>query len=253
MGKPKTNDRAVPEGKLLLDDLWLNEAESVLRDIAGRCEREFGHKPTLEDFRQLLETKLCAGLEDYFADGEGVDVVKVVFKTKRKPAVQHYRVGDVFAIPLEKDLHAFGRIMRDPAFEDAGIPLVEVFRETSSRRAYQPSIAASGRLLYPTDVTAALCLKNRRWKVIASDPSYHFAEADRDLEFLVPDPHFWSAVKPFAPGAPSRCVTEDEWRRMDANGQSPGLVRPADFEDRIRKALKRAEGGPPGPSPKEPR
>jgi hypothetical protein len=237
----KKSERDVPEGKLLLDDLWLNEAQTVLVDIARRCERDFGYKPSLEDFRQLLSTKLCVGLEEFFSDGEEIEVVTVVFKTRKRPPIQRYAVGDIFAIPLDKDCYAFGRIMRDPAFLPTGGPLVEIFRETSTTSAYRPSVAASGRLLYPTDVTALMCLKNRRWTVVASDESYQFPEADQELEFLFPDSRYWVAVKQFAPGAPSRPVTKEEWQRMDANGQNPGLVMPEDFEERIRKALREQE------------
>lgn len=240
MTKPGSNKRDTPEGKLLLDDLWLNETENILQRIAQRCEQDFGHKPSLEDFRQLIETKLCVGLEDYFADGESVEITKVIFKTRKKPPTQRYQVGDTFAIPLGDRQYAFGRIMRDPAFRPTGGALVEIFRETSQTKAYRSSIASSGRLFYPTDVNPLSCLKNRRWTVVASDPSYRFSDEDLDLEFLMPDPpRFWVAVRPFAPGSPSRPVTEEEWRRMDVNGQNPGLGRIVDFEARIREALSR--------------
>jgi hypothetical protein len=241
MTKTKRTNRTVPEGKLLLDDLWLNEAENTLGDIARRCEQEFGHKPSLEDFRQLLQTVLCVELEEWFSDGANKDVTSVVFKTKKKPAAQRYKDGDVFAIPLDEERYAFGRILHDMPWGGQFIgTLLEIFRETSTSKKYRPSIVASGRLFYPRFEDPLACLKNRRWTVIASDDAYRFPEADQDLEFLVPDPRRrgFSGERPFSPGSPSRPLTEEEWRRMEANGQGGGIGRPEDLEERIRVALK---------------
>jgi hypothetical protein len=246
MTKPNATMRTQPEGKLLLDDLWLDEGANTLRHIARRCEGELGYKPSLEDFRRLLRVLLGGELDEYFADGGTTEVTDVVFKTRKRPRAQRYKVGDVFAIPLDKDRYAFGRIMRDPAFGSRGGVLVETFRETSRTKTYRSSIVASGRLLHPRDVNPLRSLKNRRWTVVASDDAYQFSEADQELEFTgAPDdrrgfPRF-TAKKPFAPGSPSRAITEDEWHRMVANGQSSGLGGPETLEDRIRAALKQQD------------
>jgi hypothetical protein len=254
MTKPNDTTRTQPEGKLLLDDLWLDEGANTLRHIAQRCEGELGYKPNLEDFRRLLRVLLGGELDEYFADGVTTEVTDVVFKTRKRPRAQRYKVGDVFAIPLDKDRYAFGRIMRDPAFGSRGGVLVETFRETSRTRTYRPSIVASGRLIHPTDVNPLRSLKNRRWTVVASDDAYQFPDVDQELEFTgTPDPRRgfppFTAKKPFAPGSPSRAITEDEWRRMEANGQSGGLGGPEGIEGDIRAALKALEQDRGGDSP----
>lgn len=243
MSRPMKRPRTQPEGKLLLDDYWLNEAEVVLRGIAEECEREYGHKPSLEDFRQLLETKLGVGMEDYFEGCDRTVLVKIVIKTKKGPTKQAHKVGDIFAIPLGNGRYAFGRIMKDDWKNVALVgTLVEIFRETSDTRRFRPSIFSSGRLLHPTNISTYEAITNRRWHVVASDDAYRIPERDLSLEFTILDPsREWAARKPLALGSPSRSLTEEEWRRMEANGQSGGLGNVEALEDRIRAALKDLE------------
>src|SRR5262249_51322648 len=137
-----TKQRTTPEGKALVDDLFLNEGEHTLEEMSRRCEAELGHKPSLEDFRQLLGALLCCRLEEYFADGATTEVTDVIFKTKKKRPPQRYGAGDVFVIPLDRQRFAFGRVLRN---EPKRGDLIEVFRETAARKAYRPSIVTSGR------------------------------------------------------------------------------------------------------------
>lgn len=235
----KTNERKVrvqPEGKLLVDDLWLDAGEHALEEIARICLRKVGHKPSLEDFRQLLRSMLCGDLNDYFADAAEVKVTDVIFKAKQKPSVQRYKDGDAFAIPLGDGRYAFGRLLR---FDRTVGSLIEVFRATSTRKTFRPSIVASGRLFHPVMVSDPECLKNSRWTVVASDDSYQFLKADEELEFTALRPPHWVAEKTFKKGAPARRISVNERRRMEANGQSDALRGPEYVEDRIREALKR--------------
>jgi hypothetical protein len=239
MPEPKLSKKDLNHGALLLDDWMMDAAHDEMLRFARLCKLRYGRKPTLEQFRRLLRVALRGHGEDYFADGKRIEVADVVFETKKRPAAQRYKEGDVFAIPLEKGRYAFGRIMRGPKLNyDPGL-LIEVFRETSETMTYRPSIVASGRLLHPTFENPLMCFKNRRWTVVASDEAHGFAEADRELEFLVPDPprRSWAAVKPFMPGAPSRPLPEEEWRRMEANGQHCASGGVEYLENRIRAAL----------------
>jgi hypothetical protein len=171
--------RTTPEGKALLDDLFLNEGERTLEEMSRRVESELGHKPSLEDFKSLLEVLLGGELERYFADCETVDLVEVVFKTRKKSRAQRYQVGDVFAMPLDDGRYAFGRVLRiKPKF---GV-LIEVFRETSGRRTYRGSIVMSGRLFESVFVDD-LPLERRRWVVVHSDPEYRVSENDASVPF----------------------------------------------------------------------
>jgi hypothetical protein len=172
--------RTIPNGKALLDDIFLNEGEHTLEEMSSRVEGELGHKPSLEDFKSLLEVLLGGELERYFADCETVDLVEVVFKTKKKPRAQHCQVGDVFAIPLDPRRYAFGRVLRiKPKF---GV-LVEVFRETSERKTYRPSIVTSGRLFEPLFVNDLLTFECWRWIVVQSEPDYRISDKDASIPF----------------------------------------------------------------------
>jgi hypothetical protein len=177
--KQPSKQRTVPQGKALLDDIFLNEGERALEEMSRRCESELGHKPSLEDFRQLLDALLCVDLEDYFADGATIEVTDVVFVTKPKSPPQQHRAGDIFAIPLGDDRYAFGRVLHvKPQF---GV-LIEVFRETSPDAVCRPSIEASGRLFEPIFASPE-CLASRRWAVIQSDPAYRISKADARIDF----------------------------------------------------------------------
>jgi hypothetical protein len=242
MPDPKLDKKDLNHAGLLLDDWMLDAAHDELLRFARICKLRYGRKATLEQFCGLLRVTLRGHGEDYFADGKRLEVTDVVFATKKRPAAQRYKVGDVFAIPLDERRYAFGRIMRHPKLDyDPGL-LIEIFRETSDAMTYRSSIVASGRLLHPAFQNPLECLKNRRWTVVASDDALGFSEEDRELEFLAPDLDRgrWVAIKMFAPGSPCRPVTDDEWRRMSANGQRRGLGSPEDLEERIRGALKLA-------------
>lgn len=234
MAKSKpTEPRVQPEGKALLDDLFLNEGERVLEDMASRCERELGHKPSMEDFRNLLEVLLGAELERYFADCDTVELVEVVFKTRKKPRAQRYQEGDVFAIPLGDRLYAFGRVLRiKPKFGE----LIEVFRETSERKTCRRSITESGRLFHPVIVNGLTTIEVWRWTVVHSDSSYRLSEADAKLEFVYPKhpKKGWVAGNPFDHEQPHRLISAEEAQQMTDNA----LLGPEDVENLIRAALK---------------
>jgi hypothetical protein len=232
----KTTPRIQPEGKLLLDDLWLNAAENALQHVARTCQRDVGHKPSLEDLRQLLCATLSVGLEDYFEDGATIDLTDIVFKTKKKPAAQRYKDGDVFAIPLGGGLHAFGRLIRTD--KQVGT-MIEVFRETSKRQAYRPSIITSGRMFHPVIASGLACLKAWRWTVVHSDPTYRLSKADAQLEFVYPKERRegWFAGNPFDHTQPHRPISAEEAQNMTDNA----LLGPEDVESLIREALKSRE------------
>src|SRR5262245_45808863 len=140
----KTATKASPtDHTLLLDDRWYDDAYDALRQMARTSEREYGRKPTLEEFRRLLAVTLGANAKDYFADGDTTAVTDVIVKTKKKPRSQPYDEGDVFSIKLGDSQHAFGRILR--LEKGHGVIMIEIFRETSTNGRYKPSIVASGR------------------------------------------------------------------------------------------------------------
>lgn len=235
-----TGKKAPPtDSTALLDDWWYDAAYDTLRQMGQTCERSFGRKPTLEEFRQLLSVTLCVNAEDYFADGNVTEVTDVIFKTKKKPRAQPYQEGDVFAIKLDDAQYSFGRVLR---FQKNIGMIIEIFRETSPTKKYKPSIVASGRLLYFLMTGGDRCIKNRRWTIVHRDDFYKISDADAALEFLFPDTHLsrrgeWVAWNLFKPRSKSRPATEEDKRRL-ADG---AYALPETVEESIRKALS-AEG-----------
>jgi hypothetical protein len=231
-GPQPSDAEASDQGKLLLDDWWLDASHNAMLDMARVCQKQMGHKPTLEDLRQLLEVRLRVSADEYFSDGGTIEVLEVVFKTKKKRAAQPYREGDVFAIPRGDDLYAFGRILRT---DEKNGEVIEVFQQTATSKVYRASIVASGRMFYPAIVSGTECFKPWRWPVIHSDPDYRISEADARLEFVYPPGSAgWTAANPWDKPRTFRPVTEEERQYITSNA----LYGPEDIENRIRAALK---------------
>src|SRR5262245_56015146 len=131
MPKRTAAKKSPTDHTLLLDDRWYDAAYDALLQMARTSEREYGRKPTLEEFRRLLAVTLGANAKDYFADGDTTAVTEVIFKTKKKPRTQPYDEGDVFAIPLGDGQYAFGRILR--LKRNHGVIMIEIFREISKK------------------------------------------------------------------------------------------------------------------------
>jgi hypothetical protein len=217
---------------LILGDEPLDITHRYLRELATLYQQGCRRKPTLAEVVALLESGLKFSGSDCVGDLEERAVVQVVVKTRKKPRDQRYQVGDIFAVPVTRDLFAFGRYMYDGG---TGGMLVEVFRTVASARGFSRSVIESGRLFGPVVAGGSVdrALKSWRWTVVANDPSYTISRDDLETEFASPAPHGrgWCASR----------FQSNEWREIDdkqAKLMEDGAIRGADYiERRIRKDL----------------
>jgi hypothetical protein len=219
-------------GVMLGDDAF-DAMYDGLKGVAAADLEGFGRKPTLEEVRVLFETELYSAGDDLVGDLEERTVKQVTIKTVKKPKDQRYGVGDVFAVPIAGGRFAFGRIM---ILAKARGMYIEVFRETSDTKALKPSILASGWLFQPLRLSGACdSLKNWRWTVVRSDPTYKPPPEINDIEFVSPHPAggAWCAVS--FKGEILRIVSPEERRTMT----SGHFWDPKEVEARIEEALGR--------------
>jgi hypothetical protein len=169
---------------LAFDDQRYDIGYAFLEDLARLYVDHLGRHPTLEELAKLLEVELAVSGRQLMSGLETRSVTAVTIRTKRAPRDQPFAPGDVFAVPLGDGRVAFGRVMR---IDKASGVLIEFFRRTAPRLAYDEAIPASGRLFHPVS-SGAGPLREQRWTVVHSDPGYTFAADDEALEFVSPAP-----------------------------------------------------------------
>ena len=230
--KQSTAETRPPDGKLLLDDRWLNDLESYLDGLVTSCERAHGHRPSLEDFRQLLEVVLGANLLDrWFSNGDEVRLERVTFTTTKRVVRAKILVGDVLAIPLESSTFAFARVIHsEPTI---GL-LLDFFRETAARPIFRRTIANSGRIIQPAFVNELVLLGDNRWHVVASDPTWRPSADDKKIEVVHRKPGGKQvARRPLHRSHPDRPLTPAEAATL-TRAANVGLDR---LEEALRVAL----------------
>ena len=220
-----------PESGLFIGDDALDATHDFLKELAALYEEGCGRKPVLAEVVALLRIGLSVSGSDYIADLEERAVTDVTVKTAKRPKKQSYKVGDVFAIPLDKELFAFGRITYQGKARDI---MVEVFRATSSTKHFQPFVIESGRLFGPLRMAGGGdCLAPWRWIVVKSDESYKMPPEDETVQFATTHAiGEWCSVN-MRNEIVKRWLTEDERKRLE-DGK---FWNPADIEERIRKEL----------------
>jgi hypothetical protein len=221
------------EPGVMLGDEAFDAMYEGLKGVAAAYREGLGRKPTLDEVRALLETELrVAG--DELVDGlDELAVKQVTIKTAKKPKDQPFGVGDVFAVPISGGRFAFGRVM---VLTKLSGMYIEVFRETSDTKSVTPSILASGWLFQPLRLSGgSRSLKNWRWTVVRSDPSYKLPPAINELEFVSPHPagDAWCAVS--FKGEILRVVSDEEKKTMT----SGHFWSPEEVEERIEETLGR--------------
>jgi hypothetical protein len=95
--------------KGLVGDGPLDDVEDCLARVTEQYVEEHGRKPTLDE----LAACICAVVGervDEFTSEDGIDVVALVPKTKRRPARRTLRPGDLFVVPLTDGTRVVGRL-----------------------------------------------------------------------------------------------------------------------------------------------
>ena len=216
---------------IIVGDDALDAGHDFLRKLSELYAEGLDRKPTLAEVMNVLESGLKSSGSEFISDLEERAVTGLTVKTTAKRREQPHKVGDIFAVPLDEDLFAFGRIMYQT--KTSGM-LIEVFRGTSASKSFRPSIIDSGRLLGPIRMTGGRgCLRNWRWTVVASDDSYKIHDTDLSTEFSYANPvGGWCAVRFGSNDV--RPVTDEEAKLLEDGG----FLRPEQLEERIRQELR---------------
>jgi len=218
-------------GAVIGDDA-LDITYDFLKNLSGTYQKALQRKPTLDELRVLIETELKVCGSDFLADLEERGVTQVTVKTGKKPKDQPYKVGDVFAAPVDEGRYAFGRVMMIK--KNVGM-LVEFFRAASQNKAIGPDVVKSGRLFPPIRMAGGdESLKPWRWVVVDSNPSYELSEEDAKIEFSAIDPR--GGFRAFdIHGEVTRKLSEEQARQLENNH----FWRVHKLEERIREELQR--------------
>jgi len=227
---------ASARGKLLLDDKWLNQAEAYVDRLGRTCVEEYGTRPSLEDFRQLLRTVLAGGVEEWFADGQDVRVEDVTFKLgkiRRSPGEPRKCLpGDVYAFKLAKGRYAFLRVMHVEPSEEM---LVEVFGVFADIPDFTSTVAKGPRLFdYPVFVFDSEIVNGSRWTLVERNRSYKVSEDDKRLEFSTLHRGKWAVVTPLGSRGEPRRIPAEEVKRY---GRTT-IMQVEDLESDIKKAYR---------------
>jgi hypothetical protein len=127
--------------EFLLGDAPLDLISEAFEQVALEYAEKSGRKPTLDELLFAVKVVLQADLQNYVSSSDSLHLVDLSAKTKKRPKLQFYGVGDVFAIPLQKGYYAFGRILSDILKAKMGM-LVGVY---DLRAKYFPSVLELSR------------------------------------------------------------------------------------------------------------
>lgn len=139
----------------------------ALEQIAQVYQRDVERKPTLAEIIQTIQTVLAAGVQDFAADGEKIEITKVRVKT-RKVHPQTFHVGDFFAIPLKRGRYAFGRILSDLEVHEMGL-LIAIY-DRFSTELLNPARLKGERFTFAPFYYGGEGWKSGRWKIIGNMP-----------------------------------------------------------------------------------
>jgi hypothetical protein len=120
----------------LIGDDILDCMDGAVEEIAKLYLQEHGRKPTLQELLEAFRLTLNADAEA-ISDFDG-EITQLTTKSKTRKRRSRLKPGDVFSVPLEDELFAFGRLT--PQFGVA-----EFFRVKSRKR-----VRAQQLIQYPT-------------------------------------------------------------------------------------------------------
>jgi hypothetical protein len=201
--------------------------------LAQEYEEEWDRKPTLAELVYAIETVLAASIDKYASGGDELEIVSLAVETKTRRKSQSFRIGDFFAIPLDEELYAFGRILSDLEANDLGM-LVGIYDRVSKRILAPMELKETGFMFMPFHCDDE-GWKTWRWKIIGNmlvEPDeYTYPSYKEGFEGMG-----WWIVDPDA----KREATEEEVRGLEYASMWPV----DEVEERILKhiAEKRYEG-----------
>lgn len=160
-----------------LGDEPLDLMRRCLVDIAAAYREAVGRPPALDELKEILTLVLRGSTSEIAAELDDNEVVAVQLKTKKTPAKQAWKTGDVVVMSLPDGTYAFSRVIsREPPKKGQGI--IEVFRYRSCAPVFHASITQAGRLFDPVNIDGIVAFEQRRWRIVAHEPGYQAPDHD---------------------------------------------------------------------------
>ncbi len=154
--------------ELLQGDIPLDLMMDAFHQIAQEYEQDWGRKPTLAEVIQTIEATLKTEIDVSISEEEEIEIVHLAVKTRKRRKYQTIQVGDFFAIPLERKLYAFGRILSDLKLGEISW-LVGIYDEVSAR-ILSPAHLKGKQFMFTPFYCDDQGLKTWKWKIIGNLP-----------------------------------------------------------------------------------
>jgi hypothetical protein len=164
-----TIDRSGRE--LVLGDTPFDIIGEAFQQVAQEYQEGWNRKPTLAEVIETIETVLAIGVDSYLSDGDGIEIISLNAKTKRRRKNQQFQVGDFFTIPLEGGRFSFGRILSDERYGEMGM-LVGIYDKVS-KKVLPPRQLKREQFMFPAFYCTDEGWKTWRWKIIGNIPVEH--------------------------------------------------------------------------------
>lgn len=157
-------DEKIKGRELVVGDEPLDALSESLGSIAQLYEMAWGRKPTAAELARLVELVLAGDGENVCSDALFHEV-QIASVLKKRSVRQSFKIGDYFAVELDRQKFAYGRILWDhPSYG----PLVETFDFVSDGPAPLRQVKA-GKRLFCTYVSED-GFRSRRWRIIGFAP-----------------------------------------------------------------------------------
>jgi hypothetical protein len=160
------------EEGLTLGDEPFSICQCALQQVVSKYEHHVGRPPTLPEVLLYIRHALNTVGTDSMPDLGSIEVQSVSIKSKKTPKRQNYKVGDYFAIPLDREF-AYGRIVHHSA--ELLVEIYELFTDTMLT--LQQLLQRRPAVRTWKYVFSRPAFQRRRWIILGSaamDPDYDF-------------------------------------------------------------------------------
>lgn len=136
--------------------------------IVSAYQNNFERKPTLSEIVRMTEVILTVGADNYFQNGDSLEITKLTMKTKERKKYQKCQVGDFFIVPFKRDIYAFGRVLSDLKVNHLGM-LIGIYNKFS-KRILSPLQLKNDVFMFTPFYCSNEGWKNGKWRIIGNIP-----------------------------------------------------------------------------------